>query len=189
MVSRFVIAAIVAAPVFIGTNSMAAEKCYEDVYVPAAMTCSDTSSKSADFTNGCKEVAAHYEQKEIECQVGRWVNIIADTRIGNKGAAITQSEACAVYDLKPYNVNGKICASGERPAQQGTGWDAINYKYGTKGGGNGNDGGDKLERTSYSIEVNHGDSTQHFSGTMCYDNKMGAKNNTKQDAAVAVYCK
>ena len=172
-------------------SAMAAEKCYEAVLVPASMSCSTSNSKSADFTNGCKPVDAHYEQKEIECQVGRWVNIIAETKIGTYGDHVTQAQACAAYGLKSYNINGKTCASGERTPTQGTGWESINYKYGKKGGGNGGDGGDKLQPFSSSaFTTNHGDGPAGMvHGTMCYDNDMGTKNNTKQDAAVAVYCK
>lgn len=171
-------------------SAHAAEKCYDDVYVPAEMTCNGNNSKSADFTSGCTEVAAHYEKKEIDCPVGRWVNVIADTRMTQTGTQITQAQACAVYDLKPHNINGKVCASGERPAQQGNGWESINYKFGKKGGGNGNDGGDKLQNVTRTISGNNREDswTYYYRGTMCYDNKMGSKNNTKQDAVIAVYC-
>jgi hypothetical protein len=172
--------------------AMADEKCYDTVSVPASLQCSGMDGKSADFTSGCQNVAAHTEQVEIACPVGKWVNVIANTQMGNSGVQITQAQACAVYGLKPSSTNGKVCASGERPAQQGTGWNSINYKYGKKGGGNGNDGGDKLEAVRLSIPPHHTSSVDEDGythlGTMCYDRSMGEKNNTKQDAAIAVYC-
>ncbi len=173
-------------------TAQAAEKCYEDVWVEAKLTCSGSESKSADFTTGCKVAAAHMDKQEIACPVGKWVNVKAETRIGSSGKAVTQAQVCATAGMVPFNINGKVCASGERPARVGNGWESIVYKYGLKGGGNGNDGGDKLQTYSYSSSGGRdGDSgaTRTTAGTMCYDRNMGAKNNTKQDAAIAVYCK
>lgn len=167
----------------------AAEKCYQDVWVEAKLECAGSDSKSADFTTGCKAVAAHMDKQEIACPVGKWVNVKAETRVGSSGVVVTQSQVCATAGMAPFNINGKVCASGERPARAGNGWETIVYKYGLKGGGNGNDGGDKLESIRKGGYHNSNDSMPATSGTMCYDRSMGAKNNTKQDAVIAVYCK
>ncbi|MBY3157239.1 hypothetical protein HFO56_33480 [Rhizobium laguerreae] len=165
----------------------AAEKCYKDVAVAAKIACTNSNSVSADFTNGCKFVAAHVEKQEIACPVGKWVNVTADTKMGKKGALVSQAQVCAQAGLVPYNINGKICASGERPARVGNGWQSIVYKYGLKGGGNGGDGGDRIQ--TFNSPGNHSTQIGRRSGTMCYDYNMGEKNNTSQDALVAVYCK
>jgi hypothetical protein len=179
-------ASIVSAVSFAGA-AHAAEKCYKDVSVAAKLECNGSSSKSADFTTGCKWAPAHVEQQEIACPVGKWVNVTADTKMGKKGALVSQAKVCAQAGLVPYNINGKICASGERPARVGNGWESIVYKYGLKGGGNGGDGGDRIQ--TFSSAGNHSTMIGPSSGTMCYDYNMGAKNNTSQDAIVAVYCK
>lgn len=166
------------------------------------MGCAGNNSKSADFTSGCQAVPAHIEKQEVECAVGKWVNIAASTKMGSSGKLVTQAQVCATVGMVPANANGKVCASGERPARQGNGWETIIYKYGLKGGGNGNDGGDKLETYTKDVARNPGIHYGSCSscagpapmpvynyGTMCYDRSMGAKNNTQQDAAIAVYCK
>jgi hypothetical protein len=172
------------------------------VLVDAHMGCAGNNSKSADFTSGCQAVPAHIEKQEVECAVGKWVNIAASTKMGSSGKLVTQAQVCATVGMVPANANGKVCASGERPARQGNGWETIIYKYGLKGGGNDNDGGEKLETYTKDVARNPG---MHYGscsscagpaptpvynyGTMCYDRSMGAKNNTQQDDAIAVYCK
>lgn len=180
--SRFTALTIASAISVLSFAGVAHAACYQDVSVNAKLECSSSSSKSADFTSGCKWVPAHIEKQEIACPVGKWVNVAAETRVSTSGKAVTQAQVCATVGMVPYSINGKMCASGERPARQGNGWEAIVYKYGLKGGGNGNDGGDKLQVVGSS-------SLKTAKGTMCYDFKMGEKNNTKQDAAIAVYCK
>ncbi|MBY3432910.1 hypothetical protein HFN89_01800 [Rhizobium laguerreae] len=165
----------------------AAEKCYKDVAVAAKIACTNSNSVSADFTNGCKFVAAHVEKQEIACPVGKWVNVTADTKMGKKGARVSPAQVCAQAGLVPYSINGKVCASGERRPRVGNGWESIAYKYGVKGDGNGGDGGDRIQ--TFSIPRNNSMMTGPSSGTMCYDYDMGEKNNTSQDALVAVYCK
>nr|WP_250808532.1 hypothetical protein [Neorhizobium tomejilense] len=163
----------------------AAGKCYEDVFVEAKLACDDNGSKSADFTSGCQIVPAHTEKSEIACPVGQWVNVTAETRVSSSGKVVTPSQVCATAGMVPYNIGGKICASGERPARAGNGWESIVYKYGLKGGGNGGDGGDKLE----AVIAGSSSIVKGSRGTMCYDYSMGVKNHTKQDAVIAVYCK
>ncbi|MCV9964076.1 hypothetical protein OIU34_19530 [Pararhizobium sp. BT-229] len=185
--SKFTVCIFASAVSFIALagSAQAAGKCYEDVWVEAKLECAGSDSKSADFTTGCKVVAAHMEKQEISCPVGKWVNVTAETKVGTSGKVVTLAQVCATAGMVPYNINGKVCASGERPARAGNGWESIVYKYGLKGGGNGNDGGDKLQA------VNSGSSSilKSARGTMCYDYNMGAKNDTKQDAVIAVYCK
>lgn len=191
---RLALLTIAASSLFYAGAVQSAEKCYEDVYVPASFECATTNSKSADFTNGCKPVSAHYEKKEIECPTARWVNVIADTRVRLDGTPVTHSQMCAKYGMKPAVSEGKICASGERPARQGNGWESIIYKYGTKGGGNGNVGGDKFEDVQYQYggysggDNGYDQPIQNYRGTMCYNYSMGRKNHTPEDAVIAVFC-
>nr|WP_250808531.1 hypothetical protein [Neorhizobium tomejilense] len=176
-------------------TARAQEKCYQDTLVEASFDCDGNDSRSADFTTGCKAVPAHIEKKEIACPVGKWVNVSAETRVSSSGKAITPAQVCASVGMLPFNVNGKICASGERPARAGNGWQSIVYKYGLKGGGNGNDGGDRLETVKLSNQNTNSDkqamlfAKRKSEGTMCYDYSMGEKNHTQEDAVVAVYCK
>jgi hypothetical protein len=183
------------------SGALAADVCYETKVVPASWACQGTDSNSADFVNGCTFVGEHLAEVEAECPKGKWVNITKTTKQSESGVAVTHAQACAAAGLVPYSINGKTCASGERPARVGNGWELINYKYGLKGGGNGNDGGDKL--MSYTRDaarnpaMHYGNCSscsgpapapRYITGTMCYDNSMGERNNTQQDAAIAVYC-
>lgn len=174
------------------TTALAAdEKCYEPKLIPASMSCAGNQSTSADFQSGCTYVAEHTEQKEIECPVGEWVNVAQETRMSENGVSITQAAICKTAGMVSYNIDGKTCASGERPPTIGNGWQFINYRYGKKGGGNGKDGGERLE-TFRSSGISGGMDNGYEStmiGTMCYDRSQGTKNNTKEDAVVAVYCK
>lgn len=167
------------------------EKCYEPVQVPASMSCAGDKSSSSDFQTGCIYLPEHIEEKEVACPVGEWVNISQETKVTQNGSSVTQASICKTAGMVPYNVGGKVCASGERAPTVGNGWEAINYRYGKKGGGNGGDGGDKLEKVQYGESglSDRETSTVKYVGTMCYDKNMGTKNDTKQDAAVAVYCK
>ncbi|MCV9963644.1 hypothetical protein OIU34_17225 [Pararhizobium sp. BT-229] len=195
MLNRIVGVAVAIATFAAVGGAMAAEKCYKDVAVPSGLSCSDSSSKSADFTTGCKIVPAHTEKVETACEVGRWVNV-AGTRVSSAGTVITHSQACAAHGLQPYNINGNICASGRRPARVGNGWETIIYRYGTGGDGHGYDGGDKVETRNQAARgpgncssCDSRPSTPARKGTLCYNNRMGEKNDEATDSLVAVYCR
>ncbi|TLX16672.1 hypothetical protein [Rhizobium sp. MHM7A] len=164
--------------------AQAAEVCYVTVTVDQPLECTGGyGGGSADFTGGCS-YGPEQVQVPIACPPkGRWVNIPAST-FPMTNPAPTQAKVCASYGMKASSWNGKTCASGERRPTSGTGWESINYRYGIKGGGNGGDGGDKL------VNIGGKDAfgNRIKPAQMCYDNKMGAKNDTKQDASVAVFC-
>lgn len=130
----------------------------------------------------------------VECvPKARWVNIpYGANSSGSQSSFMDHAQICAAVGMKAANLGGKTCASGERRPTLGEKWESINYRYGKKGDGNGGDGGDKLILVGgytaiYNRDDYGGDRTPTYR-QMCYDNRMGARNNTKQDAAVAVYC-
>jgi hypothetical protein len=127
--------ALVALTTLIALNgaAAAAEKCYDDVNVPAAWTCSGSSSRSADFTNGCKFVAAHTEKVEKECPkpTARWVSVLSPHNA--LSTDVSQSTVCAWKGLRPSNINGAICASGANTPIVGEGYQSIRYFWGTSG--------------------------------------------------------
>ncbi|NTF17918.1 hypothetical protein G6L37_05845 [Agrobacterium rubi] len=113
-----------------GTSSaFAAEKCYEQVPVPAHMACPEVAvGKSVDFVQACQYVPARIQELEVECQ-GKWINVAAE--------AITHAQACSAAGLHTTNIDGQICASGERRPATGEGAGSISYRHGRSGGGEG----------------------------------------------------
>ncbi|WP_315921368.1 hypothetical protein [Mesorhizobium sp. SP-1A] len=157
--------------------------CQKEVFIPAALDCAgNTDSKFADFSTKCTHVPARVEYIDIECP-GRWVQV---TNIAVQG--FSHANACKASGLKASNLNGRVCASGERRPQQGGDWSKIKYSYGTKGNGNGFVGGNKIEPRSFSSgSLRDGNRTTYYN-TYCYDTYTSKKNNTREDQLVAVYC-
>lgn len=138
---RLILSVATAIAALIAIPAQAAEKCYKDVPVAAGWSCAGNDSKSADFTNGCKFVAAHTEAVEVECPVtARWVN--------SNNAASSPETVCGTYGLKPTNINGQVCASGANRPSTGAGWNGINYYNGTWTGSGSNVGGYGVSKTT-----------------------------------------
>lgn len=140
--------------------AVAADKCYQKVYVPAQYKCNTRTSglveKSFDdFSNGaCQTIAARVDDVEVECpKVGRWVNATFTNKTitmrsggGRDGGGGTytqtisvpssQAETCSSAGLSPAKLEGQyICASGEARPVSGTDYEKISYKYGRWGDG------------------------------------------------------
>lgn len=102
----------------------AAAKCYEDIDVPASLSCASSDSMSADFANKCTIQTATTKKVEVECK-GTWVNITHSV------PDQTRAQVCATKGMTPTDINGQVCASGERRASGGAG--AVSYRFGTWG--------------------------------------------------------
>lgn len=134
-----------------------AETCFDARYVPASYSCKSGVGTGKiqsfdDFSNGnCTRVEAHTIQVPIECPkpAGKWVNASFTKKIigggksnhnmSNVGVtayiATGHAETCRSVGLKPSSFEGNICASGEnRASSGGTGWNQIDYRFGTWGG-------------------------------------------------------
>ncbi|MDW9481189.1 hypothetical protein GOB57_21320 [Sinorhizobium meliloti] len=136
---RFTISSAAFAALFLASygSSQAATKCYEDIPVPASLQCADNGSKSADFTTGCTYVPQSVQKKEIECPAtARWVNA---------NGKDSQAQVCSAAGLKSANIDGQICAAGEKRPSSGVNYQGINYRFGKWGGGGG-EGGTIVER-------------------------------------------
>lgn len=171
------------------TAAQAADKCYEERFIPETYNCgAGGKGNFADFSNGgCTIIPSSIEKTEVECP-GRWVSIGS---YNVSEPAPTASAVCARKGLKPSNLEGKTCASGERRPTTGGDWDLINYVWGTKGGRTA--GGDEVQHASRWGHWMGGDNESEpnqrvHTGSFCYDKRMGAKNNTKQDRVVAYFC-
>lgn len=149
---------ILTAAIFAGLCSTQAyaKTCKEPQYVPAKVVCDNNSSKSADFTTGCKFIAAHYEDVEVECPA-QWVNV------SSSDTTATQSQICSRAGLTSANIDGKTCASGEQRPTTGENASGIAYRYGKENGGT---GGNIV--TNYTIRGNTGGCSPNSSGS-CMD--------------------
>ncbi|TLX15766.1 hypothetical protein [Rhizobium sp. MHM7A] len=107
------------------SSAFAAAVCYEDQVLPPGLVCDNDNSKSADFSYGCKYLPERTVQVEVPC-LQRWVNIVDKKE--------SHSQACARVDLKPANIEGSTCASGELRPSTGSNWEGINYRFGRWGG-------------------------------------------------------
>jgi len=187
------------------------EICYDYVSTPASVSCNNSDSKSADFSLGCSNTPATTKKVEVPCpetEAGRWVNVKAATyRVtingtrSNRPTSIpgtTHAQVCASVGLKPANLDGNVCAAGERRPMIGGRWEEINYKYGKKGDGNKFDGGDRPQFIIFGQTCTHGnrdegdrcvgETVPYIVNNFCYDSWTKHKNYTKQDAVVAWYC-
>lgn len=189
--SKHFIAFIALISIFCGaasTASAAEKKCYETRLVQGSISCNANNDNSADFGRGCASTTNGFQEVEVECPAGEWVNISIDTRLHDDGNRMTQAYLCKLHGMVSAKNNGKVCASGQRPAASGTGWDGINYGYG-RDDDTPRDGGDTV--TLASKQVCYGDNgcLNALVGTMCYDADMNQKTHTNMDALVAVFCK
>ncbi|MBN9074579.1 MAG: hypothetical protein J0H34_23830 [Rhizobiales bacterium] len=102
----------------------AADRCFQDVALSAVLTCdgSGAGSRSADFVAGCKYVPSGWTKMEVACPPpppGMWINVTSMRE--------TQGAACARVGLRPADLDGQICASGNNKPSEGLGADAIRY--------------------------------------------------------------
>jgi len=185
------------------------EICFEDVPIPASLSCAGNDSESADFSSGCSNTPATTKKVEVPCpDDGRWVNVTAATyRVTIKGTrtnrptsipGTSHAEVCAGAGLKPASLDGNVCAAGERRPMIGGRWEGINYKYGKKGDGNKSDGGDRPQFIIFGQTCSNGgrdegdrcvgETVPYVVNNFCYDSWTKVKNYTKQDAVVAWYC-
>lgn len=117
---------ILCALTMLALSAVAAQAaCYVTMPQTGSMSCSGgRQGNSADFTTNCNYTPLPDAQVEVPCP-GMWVNTVSDTE--------TQQEACARLSLQPGDLNGQVCASGERRPTTGTGSGGIRYRYGTWG--------------------------------------------------------
>ncbi|MCZ7860787.1 hypothetical protein O9X98_05160 [Agrobacterium salinitolerans] len=174
--------AVVSTTLFLAIQSgaLAAEKCYEDVPVPASVNCNGSTSKSADFASGCKYTPATVEKKEIECPVSlSWVNADGKT---------SQSATCAAAGLKPGSLDGQVCAAGERRPSEGLGASSINYRFGKWGSGGGK-GGTTAQFYSRTTTTGNRDDrvTKTISNYYCWSSG-NKRDYDSTDIAVAYVC-
>jgi len=204
ILTAFAFAAVLSSPAL----SASPQVCYEDVVVPASMSCDGLDSNSADFSSGCTSTGETTKKVEVPCAVGQWVNVSATTYNARiKGTrsnpptsipGVSHAEVCASVGLKPADLDGNVCAAGERRPMVGGLWEAIDYKYGIKGDGNKFDGGNRPQYLPVKSGCSNRDrdgggcspseSTTFTLSYFCYDSWTKVKNWTKQDAVVAWYC-
>ena len=120
---------VIAASLWGGTA--AAETCYKQEVVPSAMSCAGSKSNSADFATGCSFNPATVKQVVVDCPVkpGGWYQVSN----GTSKVPPSHDQFCASIGKKAGNINGQICASGERRPSTGTGHASISYTYGKWG--------------------------------------------------------
>lgn len=163
----------------LAASAYAADKCYEDVPVPATWNCGTTASKSADFTTGCKLEPARVDQKEVECP-GQWVNVTAPWA--------SQAVICSRAGLSPAKIDGAICASGFARPTSGTGYNRINYQFGTKGSAG--VGGTKMKQQEMVGWEGGSDNGYEYHTYYYYCWGAGRNNDYSEgDVAVAMACK
>jgi hypothetical protein len=85
----------------------AAEVCYEDVRIPAHYDCNGSSSKSADFTTGCRQYPDEIKKVEVECPPRPAVWLPA-------GPLKSQTEVCKAAGMVITDIDGIVCGSRER---------------------------------------------------------------------------
>jgi hypothetical protein len=121
---------------FLAGTANSAEKCHEDKFVPAHQECETSSSRSADFTTGCRFEEDKWIKVEVECPKAQpqWVNAVS---------SMSHAGTCAAHGLKPTEISGNICASQYRRPNYGLGWESIVYGSGKKGK---NFGGNEVRR-------------------------------------------
>ena len=159
--------------------SQAATKCYEDIKVPSSLQCANNGSKSADFTNGCTYTPESIQKKEVECPVtSRWVN---------SNGKQSQAQVCSAAGLKSANIEGRICAAGEKRPSSGTNYQGINYRFGTWGGGRG-DGGTIVELKSKRTSSISDDGPATFETYYFCWNSGNKRDYDNTDIAVAYAC-
>jgi hypothetical protein len=90
----------------LSSHASAAEKCYEQVTVPAHWVCSNTDSKSADFSEGCYMEPQTVKNVEVACppKEAEWVN---------GSPLLSQTQVCSALDMKVSKIDGTICKSRE----------------------------------------------------------------------------
>lgn len=188
---RITIGILAGAAILLGaaaSASAAEKKCYETKLVEGGISCSGMDNNSADFGRGCSSKGSGFEEVEVACPTGEWVNVSQETQFTYDGKRVTQAQICKIYGMVSAQNNGKVCASGQRPASSGTGWASINYRYG-KDKVTPRDGGNILKPISQTTTEGLTGKEITRQGTMCYDTDMDERNNTDKDALVAVFCK
>lgn len=130
-------ALIFSALIFVAAaGTAAAEACHRETVVPAHYACSSSDSNSADFTSPCARFPDTTVLEEYPCPE-TWVSVSVPTHAGSSVNKPTLAGVCASAGLSPASKDGRICASGTLRPTFGTGWQTINYRYGTFGGGGG----------------------------------------------------
>ena len=116
---------------FAGTATAA---CYEAKTVPS-LDCGRSTSNSADFATSCSATTTVIV--EVACpppppppSKARWVNAKYARYFP---VPLSQAETCAAYGMKPSNINGYVCASGNKRPNFGTGWESIDYRHTIRG--------------------------------------------------------
>jgi hypothetical protein len=156
--------------------------CYEEQVIESSLSCSSSSSSSADFGTGCVYTEPQVIQVEVACK-SQWVNSYSATE--------THAAACARVGLKPTTDDrGYMCAAGERRPTTGEGWQAISYRYGKWGGGGGYGGKSAQFRGEYTYTTGNRDDRRTVTvpaATFCYS-PGDKKDNDKTDQLVAYLC-
>lgn len=91
----------------LSSHANAANKCYEKVPVPAHWQCTDSDSKSADFTEGCIWQPDSVKDVEVQCPPPQamWVP---------GSPVLSQAQICSALAMKPAKINGDVCKSREK---------------------------------------------------------------------------
>ena len=146
--------------------------CYEDITIPAHMSCDSNAGASVDFTTGCRNVPDTVVQVTVACPPeAEWVNVSQSDRArvgyhtgttpyGRYMAPVgtstlvhyanpTHSEVCAKVGMIPSDIDGQVCASGKNRPISGENFQYINYIYGTTGAAG--RGGTLTTRTNHKV--------------------------------------
>lgn len=159
------------------TGAMAAEKCYEETPVPASVNCYAKDSKSADFAMSCKHSDATVTKKEVDCPAS-WVNA---------NGKQSQAQVCSAAGMKSSNIEGKVCAAGERRPSNGTNAASISYRFGRWGSGGGQGGSIVEKKSKRTSRIGDDNPTKFETYYFCW-NSGDKRDNDNTDIAVAYAC-
>jgi hypothetical protein len=97
------------------TVAAAAALCYESRPVKAGMVCTQNTSKSADFTSGCRWVDAHVEQVVVDCPPppGGWAGAMWSDM---SSVDTLRRKSCSAAGFSaPAAIGGQVCKSAATP--------------------------------------------------------------------------
>lgn len=121
---------------FLVLSGHAHAACYETVPGALVMDCGQAmhGAGSADFAMACHQAPGPPVTVEVPCPEppGAWVPAFP---VSGPSASVnlnlSHAGSCVQAGMKPSNINGQVCASGERRPAEGNGHAAIGYRYGT----------------------------------------------------------
>lgn len=162
----------------ISSSAFAAATCYDTQVLPPELSCDGDSSNSADFSYGCKYLPDRTIQVEVPCPQ-TWVNIVDKKE--------SHSQACSRVNLKPANIEGSTCASGELRPSIGLNWEGINYRFGRWGGLDYSGGYQIVFKPDWTDRGGKDEPDRFYEGGYyCYDG--GKRDSDNTDRVVAYAC-